>query len=582
MRILGLSLIVTLAVTTDAWAQTEYPAIFDDFDYKAAPSTGAVGNEQPSVRSLFGRNRWITGEYTSTVSRAWRRFNWDDNGTVGTYSFSEPGVLRIQVPIFQRPQGFGASNHYPGIMSGFLMGDGTYAAHVRFSRVPNVSSGHFMSAFWAMSPGKLGILTGADTTYYWSESDFEWNSWGNYMSMAVGNHASSSSSNVSDLDCGAWDGANHVMPGCTPRDNLSLADRWVYLVFTVEKGRRSSWYLYSPDSGVSYWGGRSNPSGSLPTWNGPRISTSFVPKVDMAALFSIHWPKGKPYDRLAHPVHLDVNYFYYSPHVFINSDNTIDLDGVRAQVDLLRAKYRPIAGIDGLGLRVNTLGGAFYHEVGASTTPPPRPKIVDLSTGNDMGRWRLELVPTGDSQIAEVWRYRTFHCDGSYSSWKNVDEDELVLPLTRRYPLSGITQVQLEARVRSLWQKGLSPLRTHYTNVSGTCSSIEPCGPYRLCPLESRSEIPLEYSFDGGFPNPFVESTTIRIGLPEASFVRVTVVNLLGKEMAEIVNAFLPSGYHAYSIGRGNWSSGIYIVTVTAHGDNGEVFQSTRKITLIR
>ena len=58
------------------------------------------------------------------------------------------------------------------------------------------------------------------------------------------------------------------------------------------------------------------------------------------------------------------------------------------------------------------------------------------------------------------------------------------------------------------------------------------------------SYIPEELSLDGNYPNPFNPVTTIRFGLPEPREVRVTVVNILGQEITELVNSWRDMGRH--------------------------------------
>ena len=58
------------------------------------------------------------------------------------------------------------------------------------------------------------------------------------------------------------------------------------------------------------------------------------------------------------------------------------------------------------------------------------------------------------------------------------------------------------------------------------------------------SMIPEELSLDGNYPNPFNPVTTIRFGLPEPRNVRITVVNILGQEITELVNGWRDMGRH--------------------------------------
>jgi len=61
---------------------------------------------------------------------------------------------------------------------------------------------------------------------------------------------------------------------------------------------------------------------------------------------------------------------------------------------------------------------------------------------------------------------------------------------------------------------------------------------------EILATIPEELSLDGNYPNPFNPVTTIRFGLPEPRKIRITVVNLLGQEITELVNGWRDIGRH--------------------------------------
>jgi len=61
---------------------------------------------------------------------------------------------------------------------------------------------------------------------------------------------------------------------------------------------------------------------------------------------------------------------------------------------------------------------------------------------------------------------------------------------------------------------------------------------------EILAAIPEELSIQGNYPNPFNPVTTIRFGLPEPRRVSLTIVNMLGQEVAELLNGWKDLGHH--------------------------------------
>jgi hypothetical protein len=60
-------------------------------------------------------------------------------------------------------------------------------------------------------------------------------------------------------------------------------------------------------------------------------------------------------------------------------------------------------------------------------------------------------------------------------------------------------------------------------------------------------------------PNPFNPVTTIRFDLGQAGPARLTVVDLLGRQVAVLADGLLEAGEHAYSFNATNLASGVYI-----------------------
>jgi hypothetical protein len=69
------------------------------------------------------------------------------------------------------------------------------------------------------------------------------------------------------------------------------------------------------------------------------------------------------------------------------------------------------------------------------------------------------------------------------------------------------------------------------------------------------------------YPNPFSNSTTISFELPEAGQVNLKVYDMLGKEVAVLVNEYLSSGSHQLTFKKGKLEPGVYHYSMKA-GDH--------------
>ena len=88
---------------------------------------------------------------------------------------------------------------------------------------------------------------------------------------------------------------------------------------------------------------------------------------------------------------------------------------------------------------------------------------------------------------------------------------------------------------------------------------------------------PTEFKLNQNFPNPFNPETKIEFQIPTTSNVNLTVFNVLGEKIREIVNEKLDAGYYGFVFNGENQSSGTYIYSL-----NSENYTASGKMILLK
>jgi hypothetical protein len=89
--------------------------------------------------------------------------------------------------------------------------------------------------------------------------------------------------------------------------------------------------------------------------------------------------------------------------------------------------------------------------------------------------------------------------------------------------------------------------------------------------------VPTSYEMTQNFPNPFNPTTTIQYSIPNESKVTLKVYNLIGQEVATLVNKVQATGNYNVNFDAANLPSGIYIYRLQAG-----TYTQVRKMTLLK
>lgn len=93
----------------------------------------------------------------------------------------------------------------------------------------------------------------------------------------------------------------------------------------------------------------------------------------------------------------------------------------------------------------------------------------------------------------------------------------------------------------------------------------------------TNNQLPNSHNLIQNYPNPFNPSTKIEYSIPEESFVNLKVYNLIGQEVATLVNQYQKTGKYRAEFNAEGLNSGIYIAKLTANG-----FTRSIKMTLMK
>lgn len=121
-------------------------------------------------------------------------------------------------------------------------------------------------------------------------------------------------------------------------------------------------------------------------------------------------------------------------------------------------------------------------------------------------------------------------------------------------------------KVRSRNNYGLS----NWSSIA-SFRTVNPTG------IEDEELIPTEYALEQNFPNPFNPSTSFRFKLAEAGLTTLKIYNLLGQEVAEVLNEFMNAGTYDIRFDAAGLASGIYFYRIRVND-----FSASKKMILVR
>ena len=93
----------------------------------------------------------------------------------------------------------------------------------------------------------------------------------------------------------------------------------------------------------------------------------------------------------------------------------------------------------------------------------------------------------------------------------------------------------------------------------------------------SNNQIPVKFSLSQNYPNPFNPSTSISYDIPKEGFVKLSIYDMVGREVAVLVNDRKVAGSYRVDFNASGLSSGVYFYKIIAGN-----FTDIKKMMLIK
>ena len=97
--------------------------------------------------------------------------------------------------------------------------------------------------------------------------------------------------------------------------------------------------------------------------------------------------------------------------------------------------------------------------------------------------------------------------------------------------------------------------------------------------VKEQEKLPTQFKFEQNYPNPFNPTTVISYQLPIDSYVSLKVYDILGREVATIVNEYQLAGSYKTQFSASNLrlASGVYFYRIVA-----DDFVQSKKMLLLK
>lgn len=185
----------------------------------------------------------------------------------------------------------------------------------------------------------------------------------------------------------------------------------------------------------------------------------------------------------------------------------------------------------------------------------------------------ITITVNGPIQITANFNDPNFY---KYTLWKTGSGEVQVDPDLDEFPEGSsaiFTAVPAEGWQFKNWNGSLNGTQNPDTLVFDSNETIQVV--FELVTDVNDNEIPTEFKLNQNYPNPFNPSTLISYSLKESAHTKITIVNVLGSVVDEIVNENKLMGSYQINYNASHLTSGVYFIKLQAGN-----FSDTKKMVL--
>ncbi len=186
-----------------------------------------------------------------------------------------------------------------------------------------------------------------------------------------------------------------------------------------------------------------------------------------------------------------------------------------------------------------------------------------------------------DQQATRIGNVYTFGPARAFSS---------PMTLTLQYPRSAIMRgTERFLRIARVEEMKFTPLKSWVdAGTSTVTASVDALGSFALVYDETGGgTVPLSYRLEQNFPNPFNPQTVIRFQIPEEGRVLLRVFDIMGREVAHLIDEERGAGFYEVvwdgtGASQAPLPSGIYFCAMEVFQSGRIAFTQTQKMSIIR